>query len=202
MQDFPSTLNNILLSPVEKFDMGLGECVFTNAPMLVRTVLGSCVCVTFYHPQTKCAGAFHAVMPEVDIKNASKFCRFVDTAISSVVFRFVERDIPFEDIVVKLFGGSNKFSNGQPTRTQKLLDVGLKNVAAAKAHLRNYGFRLRVQDVRGDVGRTLYFHTGTGDVWIKKHKPSAPTHLTSICEEKAFQPLPLKNGECRYVDLR
>ena len=202
MLNLPNSLNEIMSSPVKKYDMGLGECVFTNAPMLIRTVLGSCVCVTFHHPRSGCSGAFHAVMPEADLNHLSQFCKFVDTAISSVVYRFAQQDIPFEDVVVKLFGGTNKFSNSHPSKTQKLLDVGLKNVAVAKAHLRNYGFRLRIQDVRGDVGRTLYYYTGSGDVWVKKHMPAAPRHLTSIVEEKSFTPLPLDEGECRYVELR
>lgn len=201
MPDLLNSLDDAMRSPVEKFELGLGECVFTNAPMLVRTVLGSCVCVTFHHLRSGCAAAFHAVLPEVDLKCASKFCRFVDTAISSIVFRFATQDIPFDEVVVKLFGGSNKFSKCRPAKAQKLLDVGMKNVTAAKAHLRNYGFRLRVQDVRGDVGRTLYFHTGSGNVWVKKHLASS-LRQTSIAEENVFHALPLKKGECRYVELR
>ncbi len=198
---FPN-LNDILSSPIEKFELGIGECVFTNAPMLIRTVLGSCVCVTFFHAPNRFFGAFHAVMPEADISTGTQFCKFVDTAISSVVFRFVQRDIPFDDVVVKLFGGTNKFSSQNQTATQKLLDVGMKNVAVAKAHLKNYGFRLRAQDVRGEVGRTLYFHTVTGDVWVKKHQSTLPGRMAAMREENAFHHLPIKKGECRYVDIR
>lgn len=202
MPVFFLTFDAILQSPVKKFELGIGECFFTNVPMLIRTVLGSCVCVTFRHAPSHFVGAFHAVMPEASRNTDSQSCKYVDTAIASMAGRFKDHAIPFDEIVVKLFGGTNKFSNTDQTTVQKLLDVGMKNVTTAKAHLKNYGFRLRAQDVRGDVGRTLYFHTSTGYVWVKKHRSSLPQHPVASAEEGVFHHLHMAKDLCRYVDTR
>ena len=199
MPDFFLSIDAILQSPVKKFELGIGECFFTNVPMLIRTVLGSCVCATFYHAPSHFVGAFHAVMPEAGINTGTQSCKYVDTAIASMAGRFEEQAIPFDEIIVKIFGGTNKFSETDQTSVQKLLDVGMKNVTSAKAHLKSYGFRLRAQDVRGDVGRTLYFHTSTGDVWVKKHKTTHSNILVASSEEDTFHQLHMAKDLCRYV---
>lgn len=193
MANQPNSLEQALGADIRKFNMGIGECVITNMPMLVRTVLGSCVTATFFHNRSKLSGAFHAVLPRADL-NSSQFCKFVDSAVAAVVFRFIERGVPASDVEVKLFGGANKLTNPDGPPLMESLNVGRKNVVLARELLENLGFAVGAEDVLGTTGRTLFFSTCTGQVWVKKHAKNG--------RASKFTPLPLEKDCCRYIEIK
>ena len=42
--------------------MSTGDCAFALKPIVLTTVLGSCVCATFHHPGRQVGGMFHAML--------------------------------------------------------------------------------------------------------------------------------------------
>ena len=126
--------------------VNIGDCVFATRPMLLTTVLGSCVCATFHHAQLQAGGMFHAMLPDVSMARPdSRPCIFADQAVASMVARFRAQGMDLAELEVKLFGGANTMISRQPQPLRDVLDVGRKNVASALAALLTY------QDVVAEV---------------------------------------------------
>lgn len=149
----------------------IGEGIVTSKDILISTVLGSCVSVTLYHPQTHLAGIFHAMLPNSKeskrVDGVFEPCKFVDTAVELIYNEFRKRGVPNSEIVAKLFGGAFSMNQGAKDQLRGIVDVGGKNVAQAKAAVDALGLTISKEHVHGERGRKLVFDTSTGEVWLK-----------------------------------
>jgi len=153
--------------------VSIGDCAFATRPMLLTTVLGSCVCATFHHPGRRVGGMFHAMLPEVSMARPhNRPCTFADQAVASLVARFRAKGMDASELVVKLFGGANTMISNQPAALRDMLDVGKKNVDSARAALKSFGLRISAEDTLGSRGRKLFFASATGQVWLTRLTPN------------------------------
>jgi chemotaxis protein CheD len=147
--------HNIYLKP--------GEVVVAREPVLVSTVLGSCVAVTMFSPTRGVGAICHAMLPD----NAGREydLRYVDTALKHI-YKKVNECGAGSNLVIKLFGGARVLDvgeNGSPGRT-----VGEQNVAKALEVLELLGLKVNSADTGGEVGRKLFFCTRDGDVYLRR----------------------------------
>ncbi|MCA1945210.1 MAG: chemotaxis protein CheD [Desulfovibrio sp.] len=170
------TLNCLLDSSLPLMHLRISECIFTRKPSLVTTVLGSCISATFFHAPSGMAAICHAMLPQAAAgpKGGHGACRFVDVAITSILERFRRCNIKPGDLDAKLFGGACSMVQPKHLRPEQLdtgaywnLNVGARNVEVARALLKQAGISLKGEHVGGASGRKLFFHTATGDVWVK-----------------------------------
>lgn len=142
----------------------IAEGKLYTEPLLVQTVLGSCVSVSFFHPRKNIGAIFHSLLPqfsayETDEKNAAVF-RYVDSAITRMVQAFGEINIKPSSLECKVFGGANALF-------PKEVSVGEKNVRTAFESLAKYNLRVVASNVGGMKGRKILFLPHTGDVFVK-----------------------------------
>jgi len=133
-------------------------------PVLVQTVLGSCVSVTFFSRPRKIGGIFHALLPysrEYESgAGLSEPYKYVDTAIRRVCARLEDIGVALRDVECKVFGGAGTiFRNGS--------SVGQKNVLAAFEILASLRLRVTASHVGGPKGRKIVFAAHTGEVYVK-----------------------------------
>ncbi|MSN25073.1 MAG: chemotaxis protein CheD [Geobacter sp.] len=150
-----SHTNNIYLKP--------GEVVVARKPVLVSTVLGSCIAVTMFSPKSGFGAICHAMLPQNN--GCAEDLRYVDAAVLHIYRKAVARGAA-SDLIVKLFGGARMLDirdAGSTIRT-----VGEQNVAKAQEILSDLGLNVDRSDTGGVVGRKLYFCTRDGDVYLKK----------------------------------
>jgi chemotaxis receptor (MCP) glutamine deamidase CheD len=87
-----------------------GEVAFAEAPACLRTLLGSCVAITFWHPQRALGAMCHFLVP---LRPASEAGppngKYASDAIAVITQRFRTRGLAPEAFEVKLFGGGNMF---------------------------------------------------------------------------------------------
>jgi chemotaxis protein CheD len=146
---------NIYLKP--------GEVVIARSPVLISTVLGSCIAVTMYSPECGFGAICHAMLPDGSGHNED--LRYVDTALRHIYQKAVEcRAV--KDLVVKLFGGARVLNVGGPESSGS--SVGEQNVARAEEILASLGVTVSSADTGGTVGRKLYFCTRNGDVYLRR----------------------------------
>lgn len=147
----------------------IGEGIVARSPVLIATVLGSCVSVTFFHRPTGLAGIFHAMLPTAEGSRDHQRapCKYVDTAMETVLGQFIRWGAPVMEIETKLFGGAFSMHAGESPELRALVDVGRRNVQVARELLHAKGLAVSGEHVRGERGRKLLFHTGTGEVWMK-----------------------------------
>ncbi|MEW5774027.1 MAG: chemotaxis protein CheD [Thermodesulfobacteriota bacterium] len=165
----------MLRSGIPLAHLKIGECIVSTRPLLVSTVLGSCVSVCFHHPASLTGAIFHAMLPTVSMaRDAKPCCKFVDSAMDLVVTRLGRLGIPLAGVECKLFGGGFTIQPERKEHVRNVVDVGRKNVEVARAALAGLGLKILSEDVLGRYGRKLFFATHTGEVWMRNVSCSAP----------------------------
>lgn len=146
-----------------------GALVLSKRPLKVATILGSCISVTMFDTQSAYGAICHGMLP-INTKNDFLLSgKYVDSAINHMVNFFRHNLIPLKQLQVKLFGGGDVLSVNQ---NSSRVTIGQQNITAAKKLLHQYQLPLTVEHTRGDSGVKLIFFTHTGDVYLKKIKPS------------------------------
>jgi len=152
----------------EHVHLKIGECIFTLKPILISTVLGSCVSATFYDPKTHASAMFHAMLPDSSMdRDRGRSCKYVDSSIDGIMARFARVGVKPGRLEVKLFGGGFTIQPERKTALKSVVDVGAKNVDMARVKLEEYRLDVSSENVLGDFGRKVFFYTATGEVWMK-----------------------------------
>lgn len=150
-----------------------GELHVTDKPMIVRTLLGSCLAVTMFNRRLGIAAMCHATLPEISLEerrrgNFSERFKYVNAVIPEMAARLRSYGIRNDEIEVKLFGGAETLhTEGAPNMNQL---VGKSNIAAALKILEAEGLRVDTSDAGGAFGRKIFFYTNTGEVLLKRLK--------------------------------
>lgn len=170
-----ASLNHELHSPDDYVRLGvpvehlkIGECIFTRRSVLIATVLGSCVSLTFHHPETGASGMFHSMLPDSSLaKTIRQPCNYVDLAVDRLLERFSRLGVEPGGLEVMLFGGGNTLRPEEREKIRQDLDVGRKNVEAARKAMARRSMRILSEDALGDRGRKVIFHAATGRAWVR-----------------------------------
>ncbi len=143
-----------------------GESCFGHAGTRIRTLLGSCVAITMWHPGYRIGGMTHCLLEGREIVRSigEPDCRFVDESTLWLLREAVRLDTDPAEYEFKLFGGGDMFQRlGLGNRNH----LGRRNAAAARVLLESLGLTIAAQDVGGSVYRSLIFDIATGAVWVR-----------------------------------
>lgn len=143
-----------------------GELHFGQAPGRIGTLLGSCVSVTIWNPVHYIGGMCHILLPERRRVHGSPLDgRYADETIELFVKELKARQISPASCETKIFGGGNMF----PGSRASVMDIGQRNVAAAKQALARHGLKVVAEHVGGTKHRRLFFDLSNGEVWLAAH---------------------------------
>ncbi|MDX2057305.1 MAG: hypothetical protein SFV24_05850, partial [Gemmatimonadales bacterium] len=92
--------------------------------------------------------------------------RYAQTAIPALIERMIARGARTPSIVARLVGGASMFVSLSPPGT---IQMGDRNVVAAREALHRHGIRLIGEAVGGDFGRTAAFDLETGRITITSY---------------------------------
>lgn len=140
-----------------------GELFLSCDPAIVSTVLGSCVSITFFEPVMRLGAMCHVMLPSGSRDDGFKY---VDSTLGYMVERIVAMGVRLASCEVKLFGGADVLMPRKPQGTR--LSIGQQNILEALRRLDVLGVVPKSCDVGGKHGRKLFFHSHTGDVFLKK----------------------------------
>lgn len=144
-----------------------GEFYFGEENTRIRTLLGSCVAVTLWHPRLHIGGMCHYMLPSRMGEPGRETLdgRYADEAMRLFLRELKASRTRPTEFQVKLFGGGNMF--GGTTRRHEL-DISTRNVEAGRQLLRQHGFRLSAEDLGGLGHRNVMLELWSGDVWVKR----------------------------------
>jgi chemotaxis protein CheD len=147
-----------------------GESHLATNPVIFRTVLGSCVGVTFLAPRLGIGAICHSMLPCYPAKpgaemNLAAGSRYVDFAIRHLARQFDARGAQRSEVQVKLFGGADVLTVTNETSRPT---VGRLNCEAAIRVLHDEGFEVAASSLGGTSGVSIQFHTGTGRVLLRR----------------------------------
>jgi chemotaxis protein CheD len=143
-----------------------GEVHLARTPTILKTLLGSCVGATIWDPRAGLGALCHGVLPRSPRQvSPTEGYRYVDFAIRDLLRRFESLGARRSELQVKLFGGADVLpvgkGNAKPT-------VGRQNLETALEVLREEKLQAIASDLGGTLGRAIQFHTGTGEVSLRR----------------------------------
>jgi chemotaxis protein CheD len=147
-----------------------GESHLVSEPTILRTVLGSCVGVTFRIPRLGVAALCHPMLPIYPSKGPATLSvaagrRYVDFTIRDLARQFDRLGANRAEIEVKLFGGGDVLLVGgaksRPT-------VGKLNCESALKVLQDEGFGVAASSLGGTSGVHIQFNSETGEVLLRR----------------------------------
>jgi chemotaxis protein CheD len=150
-----------------------GDYAFGSAPVRMRTLLGSCVAVTFWHPVLRVGAMCHYLLPSRNTAPASEpNGKYGEEVIALIHRHFADQGLPAAAFQVKMFGGSSMFP--ELTLAEKS-NIGTKNIQVGLAILAGAGFNILNYDLAGGANRTVLFDLESGEVWVRQgHLPQVP----------------------------
>lgn len=169
----------------------IGELIVCEQPAVISTVLGSCVSVCLYSPQTRMGGMIHYAHAQAPLaREEAEDFRYGADAIPALVAEMAAiTGARPESFTAKLVGGAT-----QGGGTLRSFGTGEGNVGVARELLNHYRIRIVSEDVGGDFGRRVLFHTGSHRVQISRIK----AREESVKAHRVPLPLP-SSGE---MDMR
>jgi chemotaxis protein CheD len=132
---------------------------------LVTLGLGSCVAIMLHDPRAGAGGMAHILLPSRSLaRDVTNPAKFPETAVPLLVERLVALGAESRRLVAKLAGGASMFAQ---LMTPGSVQMGERNVVAARDALRRAGIPLAGESVGGGVGRSVRFHVADGRVEIR-----------------------------------
>jgi chemotaxis protein CheD len=145
--------------------LGIGDLHFCAAPARIRTVLGSCVSITLWHPARRLGGMCHFMLPTRGRQPDQPLDgRYADEAMALFDQQIARHHTRHADYRAKVFGGGNMFP-GRPQPVHSL-DVGRRNIDIAHRLLAERGIPIAAEHLGGDGHRKLVFDVSSGDAWL------------------------------------
>jgi chemotaxis protein CheD len=143
-----------------------GEYAFGSAPARIRTILGSCVAVTFWHPGLQLGAMCHYLLPARGASQQDEpGGKYAEDVIPLISRHFADLGLAPAQFQVKMFGGSSMFPG---LSLGESLNIGAKNIQVGLAVLARSGFNILNYDLAGGTNRTVVFDLDSGEVWVRQ----------------------------------
>jgi chemotaxis protein CheD len=165
MSEIESEVPQVYLNP--------GEFHLARSPAVLRTLLGSCIGITFWSGRLAVGALCHAMLPRYPANPAAAALqpahrwRYVDFCIRDLARQFDALGAHRSEIEIKLFGGADVLPV-HAVASYPRTTVGRLNCRRAQEILQREGLKVVASDLGGSSGRNIQFHTGTGEVLLRR----------------------------------
>jgi len=133
--------------------------------VIVTLGLGSCVAIMLHDAAAGAGGMAHILLPSRSLAHdATNPAKFPDTAVPFLVERLRTLGADPRRLVAKLVGGASMFAQ---LMTPGSVQMGERNIVAARNALRAASIPLAREAVGGGAGRSVRFHVADGHVEIR-----------------------------------
>lgn len=139
-----------------------GEIEISSDPnVLLSTILGSCVAVCIWDPQSRVGGMNHFLLAEGSGQNEVKYGAY---AMELLINGLLRKGALRSALQSKAFGGANLsgFAN----------DIGRKNAQFARTFLKDEGIPCLAESLEGTEPRRVRFNPTTGKAQMLFVKPT------------------------------
>src|ERR1039458_6542728 len=161
MLEIESEVSEVYLHP--------GESYLARKPAIIRTILGSCVGVTFWSARLRVGALTHSQLPRCPTNSSVGLSlaaghRYVDFSIRDLARQFDELGAHRTEVQVKVFGGADVLLVGDAAKPT----VGRLNYETAIEVARAEGFQVIASSLGGISGLNIRFDTRTGEVLLRR----------------------------------
>jgi len=145
----------------------------------VRTLLGSCVSVTLWHPGLRVGAMSHFLLPGARAEHkrsrsgsahADKPGMYASDAMDLLLAGLQSLGVQAGQCQAKIFGGGAMFP-----RSEKVRDIGMQNGDCARLLLQKFGIHVVSESLFGEGHRQLIFTIRSGEVLSRQVPPDPPS---------------------------
>jgi len=140
-----------------------GECFWGDQSRTVRTILGSCVAITLWHPKLKVGGMCHYLLSFSSLPDSHRSPRYAHGAFNWLMQQVNSVGEEIHGYHGKIFGGGNMFC----ADSGKISLIGDQNISMAMELMDKYQIPLTSHNTGGNKFRALQFDLSNGDVWVR-----------------------------------
>ncbi|MBB5205672.1 chemotaxis protein CheD [Inhella inkyongensis] len=134
----------------------------------LKTLLGSCVAITLWHPIRRCGGMCHYLLPQRQRRTGEPLDgRYGDEALELLVQKLKLLGTQPQDYHAHLYGGADTMPDGMAVK----FNVGERNIEQGWKLLDQYGFQLQGIDVGDNVPRNVTLVLPAGTVTMSRGQP-------------------------------
>jgi chemotaxis protein CheD len=152
----------------EKVFLLPGQWYFGATGATVKTLLGSCIAITLWHPKRGLGGMCHFLLPtRPRAPQGVLDGRFGDEALMLLASEIKRSGTKTQDYEVHLYGGADTM----PDQAKVKFNIGERNVEKAWELIDHYGFQLQCVDVGGSEPRNVTIDLTNGQVVLKRGNP-------------------------------
>lgn len=151
-----------------------GDLFVANADYQIRTILGSCVSITLWHPLARMGGMSHFLLPSRGEAASGQPLdgRYGDEALQQMINDLKQAGVAASGCQAKIFGGGNMFPDHAHAGA---INVGQRNGEAARNMLNAHGIPVVSESLFGVGHRQIIFDISKGDVWAHQVRPTRST---------------------------
>lgn len=144
-----------------------GQWYFGQTGATVKTLLGSCIAITLWHPRRHMGGMCHFLLPSRRrLLDGTLDGRFGDEAVELLAREIKKSGTHTKDYEVHLYGGADTM----PDQVKVKFNIGERNVEKAWELIDQFGFQLQSVDVGGNEPRSVMIDLSNGQVLLKRGK--------------------------------
>jgi chemotaxis protein CheD len=137
-----------------------GELVFSKKPIVIKTVLGSCVAVALFDKKTGAGGMCHYLLPEAE--EGSESTKYGNIAVRYLIHKFREAGSRKEDLEATIIGGAFIIFD-----EREIFFIGDRNVETASRVLKDAGIRVKAYNTGGEHGKRVLFDLAQNKLLIQ-----------------------------------
>lgn len=132
--------------------------IVSKEPVLINTILGSCVAVCLFDPFMKIGGMNHYMLPYWNGEGLAS-PKYGNIAIEKLIDKMLQEGSIMSNLTAKVFGGGNIYQI-----KNYAYNIHERNILIAKSILTEYKIPVVGSCVGGTNGRNIKFHTESGKV--------------------------------------
>ncbi len=141
----------------------IGGLHVSEKPVVIDTVLGSCIAACMYDPVTKIGGMNHFMLPESMDPHDPTSTRYGVNAMEMLITDLMKSGAKRARLEAKIFGG------GHVLKIRESLDgVPQRNIDFVREFLSGENLPIVSEDVGGYHPRRVLFQTNSGRVLVKR----------------------------------
>ncbi len=159
----------------KKVFIHIGGLYCSNKPTIIETILGSCVAVCLHDPVAGIGGMNHILLPgQADMKRFDAVARYGINAMELLINKMLSAGACRPRLVAKTFGGAHILPSISPKN-----GTGQKNIEFVVDFLTLESITITGYSMGGQDTRRIYFHTDTGEVFMKRIPSSSFKEITT-----------------------
>ncbi|MDM8526438.1 chemotaxis protein CheD [Desulfococcaceae bacterium HSG8] len=153
-----------------------GEYYVSDQDVVISTLLGSCISACLYDPVHRVVGMNHFLISKEDQDKDSPVCdidpgKYGICAMESLIDEMLITGAQRKNLHAKIFGGGSMFKPFE--ECSYTYCVGNVNGIFIRKFLRESGICLVSEDLGGNTGRVIRFHSENFTVYVKKMRKNA-----------------------------